>query len=194
MVAPLEGIRVVEVASFVAGHAAGSSLVCGILAALRVRDRTGRGQVVDVSLFQIGLYVLGNDVALGLVARQTPKRRWSPVREVSEVLDDPQARAMEYFRSVDHPRVGRFETIPPPRCASRNTRCGRNGPLPIWEPTASRCCARPVFPSRRLRPRWVAARRNRWRVAEARSPFWTCPPYLRIITRGETPGDSGRTK
>jgi hypothetical protein len=40
----------------------------------------------------------------------------------------------------------------------------------------------------------LAARRNRWRIAEARSPFWTCPPYLRIITRGETPGDSGRTK
>ncbi len=58
----------------VGDHAAGLSLVCGILAALRVRNRTGRGQVVDVSLFQIGLYVLGNDVALGLVARQTPKR------------------------------------------------------------------------------------------------------------------------
>ena len=129
MVAPLEGIRVVEVASFVAGHAAGSSLVCGILAALRVRNCTGRGQVVDVSLFQIGLYVLGNDVALGLVARQTPKRRWSPVREVAEVLDDPQTRAMEYFRSVDHPRVGRFETITPPlRLSEYEMRAERPAP------------------------------------------------------------------
>jgi len=184
-------------------HAAGLSLTCGILSALRTRDRTGEGQVVDVSLFQIGLYVFGNDVALGLVAGQTPKRHdrsgpmnplwnqyrtqdgrwlflvmidpdrywagfcaaierlellederftdiimryknsrdlvkildevflarslaewekqlgahnviWSPVREIGEILDDPQARAMGYFRPVEHPTAGPFLTVAPP--------------------------------------------------------------------------------
>jgi crotonobetainyl-CoA:carnitine CoA-transferase CaiB-like acyl-CoA transferase len=191
----------------VGDHAAGLSLVCGILAALRVRDRTGRGQLVDVSLLQTGLYVLGSDVALGLVTHQTPKHHdrrapanplwnqyrtqdgrwlflvmiradrywtdlcaaierpdliedarfsngferhrnaqelvkildevfatrslaeweerlnahalvWSPVRKIAEVLEDPQARAMKYFRSVDHPTAGRFETVAPPLCLS----------------------------------------------------------------------------
>ena len=184
-------------------HAAGLSLTCGILSALRTRDQTGEGQVVDVSLFQIGLYVFGNDVALGLVAGQTPKRHdrtgplnplwnqyqtqdrrwlflvmidpdrywaefcaaierpellederftdiimryknsrelvkildkvflarslaqwekqlgahnviWSPVREIGEILDDPQARAMGYFRPVEHPTAGPFVTVGPP--------------------------------------------------------------------------------
>src|SRR5262245_45372904 len=47
----------------VGDHAAGVSLVAGILAALRVRDRSGEGQAIEVSLLQIGLYVQGNDMA-----------------------------------------------------------------------------------------------------------------------------------
>jgi len=53
-------------------HAAGMSLVCGILAALRVRDRTGVGQAIEVSLLQIGLYIQGNDLAQVLVAGESP--------------------------------------------------------------------------------------------------------------------------
>ncbi len=55
-------------------HAAALALVSGIFAALRVRDRTGAGQTVDVSLFHMGLYIQGNDAALSLVAHQTPPR------------------------------------------------------------------------------------------------------------------------
>jgi crotonobetainyl-CoA:carnitine CoA-transferase CaiB-like acyl-CoA transferase len=184
-------------------HAAGLSLVAGILAALRVRDRTGEGQVVDVSLLQIGLYVQGNDLAAALATRQDPPAHdrtrprnplwnayptgdgrwlflvmiesdrywpalcraleredwiadprfdsavtrlrnnaelvalldglfrartlaewekrfadfeliWSPMRRMSEIFDDPQIRAMGYWRGVDHPSAGRFETMGPP--------------------------------------------------------------------------------
>ncbi len=199
-------------------HAAGLSLVCGVLSALRMRDQSGQGQVVDVSLFQIGLYVLGNDVALSLVAGQTPKRHdrtaplnplwnqyrtqdgrwlflvmvepdrywvefcravehehliqderfanilvrfrnspelvkildevfaartlaeweerlnqhaliWSPARELSEVVQDPQARAMKYFRSVEHPTAGRFDTVAPPlRLSAYEMRAERPAP------------------------------------------------------------------
>jgi crotonobetainyl-CoA:carnitine CoA-transferase CaiB-like acyl-CoA transferase len=184
-------------------HAAGISLVAGILAALRVRERTGVGQTVCVSLLQIGLYIQGNDLAASLATRQNPPRHdrtrprnplwnayptadsgwlflvmiesdrywpavcraieceglerdprfdsavtryrnsaelvalldavfrsrslvewekrfadfdliWSPMREMAEVADDPQVRAMGYLRSVDHPTAGRFETMGPP--------------------------------------------------------------------------------
>ena len=184
-------------------HAAGMSLTAGILAALRVRDATGEGQEIEVSLLQIGLYILGNDLAPTLVTRQTPARHdrrqprnplwnqyptkgegwlflvmiesdrywpgflraidrpdllederfagavprfrnapalveildevfrqktlpeweslldrggliWSPMRELAELADDPQVRAMGYFREVEHPTAGSFETMGPP--------------------------------------------------------------------------------
>jgi crotonobetainyl-CoA:carnitine CoA-transferase CaiB-like acyl-CoA transferase len=56
----------------VGDHAAGVSLVAGILAALRVRDRTGVGQAIEVSLLQIGLYIQGNDMANVLATGQSP--------------------------------------------------------------------------------------------------------------------------
>ncbi len=56
----------------VGDHAAGMSLVCGVLAALRVRDQTGEGQAVEVSLLQIGMYIQGNDLAQVLVAGESP--------------------------------------------------------------------------------------------------------------------------
>jgi len=55
-------------------HAAGLALTTGILAALRTRDATGAGQVVEVSLMHTGFYVLGNDVAPALVTGQQPRR------------------------------------------------------------------------------------------------------------------------
>jgi crotonobetainyl-CoA:carnitine CoA-transferase CaiB-like acyl-CoA transferase len=58
----------------VGDHAAASNLVIAILAALRLRDQTGQGRYVEVSLLQTGLYILGCDVAMGLVAREPIKR------------------------------------------------------------------------------------------------------------------------
>jgi formyl-CoA transferase len=187
----------------VGDHAAASNLVIGILAALRLRDATGRGRYVEVSLLQTGLYILGCDTAMALVTREPIRRHdrrtamnplwnsyevaggrwlmlvmidptpywprlaeavgrpewledarfaepftrahnapaliaeldaefaklpleawrprldaagliWSPVQRVEEVLDDPQARAMGYFRTLEHPGFGPFETLAPP--------------------------------------------------------------------------------
>ncbi|MGH0030346.1 MAG: CaiB/BaiF CoA transferase family protein [Myxococcota bacterium] len=58
----------------VGDHAASLALCTGILAALRVRDRTGEGQTVGVSLMHIGFYILGNDVANALATGQDPPR------------------------------------------------------------------------------------------------------------------------
>ncbi len=193
----------------VGDHSASLSLVCGILAALRVRDRSGRGQEIDVSLLQTGLYLLGNDLSQVLATREPapmhdrghprnplwnhyrtsddrwlmlvmieshryweafleaierreladdprfagPVERfrnspdlvaeldavfsqqsleqwsmtlsahhliWSPVRKMLETLDDPQVRAMNYFRSLDHPVMGQIETMGPPLLMSEH--------------------------------------------------------------------------
>jgi len=55
-------------------HAAASNLVCGVLAALRVRDGTGRGTYVDVSLRNTALHILGNDAAIALATGVAPNR------------------------------------------------------------------------------------------------------------------------
>ena len=58
----------------VGDHAAGVNLVCGILAAMRLRDADGRGRYVEVSLLQTGLHILGTDVANALVTKAPAKR------------------------------------------------------------------------------------------------------------------------
>lgn len=58
----------------VGDHAAASNLVVGVLAALRERDRTGKGTFVDVSLHGTALHILGNDASIALVVGQSPKR------------------------------------------------------------------------------------------------------------------------
>lgn len=58
----------------VGDHSASLALVTGVLAALRTRDATGVGQVVDVSLQQVGYYVNGHDTAYALATDQQPPR------------------------------------------------------------------------------------------------------------------------
>jgi crotonobetainyl-CoA:carnitine CoA-transferase CaiB-like acyl-CoA transferase len=58
----------------VGDHAAAVNLVCGILAALRLRDATGRGQYVEVSLLQTGFHILGSDIANALVTKERARR------------------------------------------------------------------------------------------------------------------------
>jgi len=58
----------------VGDHAAAVNLVCGLLAAMRLRDADGRGRYVESSLLQTGLHILGTDVANALVIRQPQKR------------------------------------------------------------------------------------------------------------------------
>jgi len=55
-------------------HPAALALVTGILAALRVRDQTGEGQDIEVSLLHAGLYVMANDTNQTLVTRKQMPR------------------------------------------------------------------------------------------------------------------------
>jgi crotonobetainyl-CoA:carnitine CoA-transferase CaiB-like acyl-CoA transferase len=58
----------------VGDHAAASNLVCAILAALRLRERDGRGRYVESSLLQTGFHALGADLATALVTREPVRR------------------------------------------------------------------------------------------------------------------------
>jgi crotonobetainyl-CoA:carnitine CoA-transferase CaiB-like acyl-CoA transferase len=58
----------------VGDHAAAVNLVCGLLAAMRIRDATGQGRYVDVSLMQTGFHILGTDVSNALVTREPTRR------------------------------------------------------------------------------------------------------------------------
>jgi crotonobetainyl-CoA:carnitine CoA-transferase CaiB-like acyl-CoA transferase len=53
-------------------HATALNLLAATLAALRLRDQTGRGQVVDVTLVGTGLWTIGSDVSAALVSRAQP--------------------------------------------------------------------------------------------------------------------------
>lgn len=55
-------------------HAAASNLVCGLLAGLRERDRSGEGCYVDVSLRNTALHIMGTDAATTLVTGVAPGR------------------------------------------------------------------------------------------------------------------------
>lgn len=202
----------------VGDHSAALSLVCGVLAALRVRDAGGGGQVIDVSLLQTGLYLQGNDLSqtlatgspapmhdraaprnplwnhyatkdgrwvmlvmiesgrywgafaraigrpeleadprfVGPVERYRENRAlveildavfaahtlaqweeklaghsviWAPVRRLEETREDPQVEANGYFRTVDHPELGAFETVGPPLSMSGHPMAS-NAPAP----------------------------------------------------------------
>lgn len=56
-------------------HVAALSLLSGILAALRLRDRTGEAQVVEVSLLRNGVWTLACDMSTTLIDGHQPTRR-----------------------------------------------------------------------------------------------------------------------
>jgi crotonobetainyl-CoA:carnitine CoA-transferase CaiB-like acyl-CoA transferase len=55
-------------------HSTVLNLLAAVLAALRLRDLTGQGQVVDVTLVGTGLWSIGSDVSAALVSRRQPPR------------------------------------------------------------------------------------------------------------------------
>ncbi|MBI4283196.1 MAG: CoA transferase [Chloroflexi bacterium] len=54
----------------VGDNMAGLALALGIMTALFIRSQTGKGQEVDVSLFQTGVFAISYDIACALVAGQ----------------------------------------------------------------------------------------------------------------------------
>lgn len=65
-------------------HTTALNLLAAVLAALRVRDRTGEPQLVEVTLQATGMWTIAGDVAGSLVARENPTRisRAAPVNPI----------------------------------------------------------------------------------------------------------------
>lgn len=55
-------------------HSTALNLLAAVLAALRLRDRSGRGQYVEVTLQRTGMYTIGADVVAAAAARRQPAR------------------------------------------------------------------------------------------------------------------------
>jgi crotonobetainyl-CoA:carnitine CoA-transferase CaiB-like acyl-CoA transferase len=56
-------------------HTTGLALVSGILAALRLAERTGKGQVIETSLFETAAWTLATDYGVTAVDRAPVRRR-----------------------------------------------------------------------------------------------------------------------
>ncbi len=114
----------------VGDHAAALSLTTGILSALRMRDQTGEGQVIDVSLLHVGFYIQGNDVAQTLVTGEGPPRHnrrrprnplWNPYcvkggRWIFLVMIESQPYWPKLCRAIDAPELledPRFDAVVP---------------------------------------------------------------------------------
>jgi crotonobetainyl-CoA:carnitine CoA-transferase CaiB-like acyl-CoA transferase len=198
-------------------HPTGLALLVAILGALRVRDRTGEGQVVETALMRVGAWTIGCDLAAALIDRQQPNRRsrvhpispintsyrcgdgvwlvmsshhqgvwpgfceavgrpelatdprfdtplnrftnaeelvgildehfgsepfeywvprlrktaviWSRISELPDLIDDPQAREMGMFAALEHPAIGKFETLAAPFAFERSE-VSVKGPAP----------------------------------------------------------------
>lgn len=198
-------------------HPTGLALLSAVLAALRVRDRTGEGQVVETALLRTAAWTIGCDVSVALIDRHQPARRsrrdaispmhtrykcaddrwinivaqdtqlwpafcvaaglpeladdpryatprdrfdrgpeliaifearfaskpaadwvgplnnsgivWSMVAELPEVVEDPQARAMDMYVELADPELGSFETLAAPFSLSESDLSAR-GPAP----------------------------------------------------------------
>jgi crotonobetainyl-CoA:carnitine CoA-transferase CaiB-like acyl-CoA transferase len=185
-------------------HTTALNILAAVLAALRLRDQTGQGQHVEVTLQGTGMWTLAGDLQAALVAREQPARHertrpanpiwnsyrtkdgawvllvmpqpdphywprfceaiarpewardpryadlharrahtveltrqidavfaehdlahwaaaldaqgliWAPVAKLTDVIDDPQAREMGWFTTLEHPSLGAFETLDTP--------------------------------------------------------------------------------
>jgi crotonobetainyl-CoA:carnitine CoA-transferase CaiB-like acyl-CoA transferase len=55
-------------------HVTALNILAALLAALRLRDQTDDGQVVDVTLLGTGMWTIGTDLSAAVMARQQPRR------------------------------------------------------------------------------------------------------------------------
>ena len=107
-------------------HAAALAMLAAVLAALRIVDRTGQGQVVDVNLLATAAWTMGTDLSSTLVDGQDPptlgrRRRRHALQESFRTADD---RWIMLFMPEPHwwPRfcaaAGRPEWVQDPRLAT----------------------------------------------------------------------------
>ena len=114
-------------------HPTGLSLLVAVLAALRWRDRTGEGQIVETALLRNGAWSIGCDVQVALVDRAQPTKRarddaFSPINTQYRCGDgawlnlsaQDQGRWAPFCRAVDRPDLAEDERFATPVGRFRN--------------------------------------------------------------------------
>ncbi|MFC1989464.1 CaiB/BaiF CoA transferase family protein [Chloroflexota bacterium] len=91
-------------------HVAGMALALGIMAALFVRERTGMGQEVDVSLLSAGVYTLSFDIAGALVTGQDRQQvdRKEITNAISAFYETKDGRWLRLGMTTPDPYWSRF--------------------------------------------------------------------------------------
>ncbi len=105
---------------------AGLGLAFGVMVALYVRDRTGEGQEIDISLFQTGLYQLIFDMSAALATGQD----WQEWRMSQPMEDEELQKRGDKLRAEAEAAVARLtdflrENTPAPLATSYETKDGR---------------------------------------------------------------------
>jgi formyl-CoA transferase len=104
------------------------SLAYGIMLALFMRERTGRGQEVDTSLFRTGVFAISPEVAWGLSGQQQERRpsrnfyltkdgRWACVSRVITGSDEWWA---SLCRAIDRPEMAQDPRFLSPEARVQN--------------------------------------------------------------------------
>ncbi len=118
---------------------AGMSLFAGIMTALYTRDRTGVGQQVDLSLFNVGVYQLSHDMA-GFLATGTDD--WENVAKIiEEEGDTPRTQLLTQLAAEIETARGRLRElyteivgVPSPLLETYQVKDGRKLKINIMQP------------------------------------------------------------
>lgn len=95
----------------------------------RFQTPEGRAAHADVLIPGTEAAFASRDYADWMKLMDEAKLIYAPVPRVTEVIEDPQPRAMGAFVEVDHPTLGRYETLDTP-FKIRNADIGVRGPSP----------------------------------------------------------------
>jgi len=97
----------------------GAEAAAGVAMALLARERSGRGQLVDVSLQEAQLATR----ARSELQQQAPSRRipLAPCNDASAISAHPQLRARGFFTTLEYPELG--ATLEHPAFFARSSRC-----------------------------------------------------------------------
>ncbi|MBS0386383.1 MAG: CoA transferase [Proteobacteria bacterium] len=117
----------IQLRTAVGDHVASLAIVAGVLAALRERDATGKGRLIDASLLRVAHYVGGSDFSIqhvrGRIASNRPRKdttnplinyfktgddRWISLLTRQGERDWPKlARALQVEHLIDDPRFAK---------------------------------------------------------------------------------------
>lgn len=102
----------IQLRTAVGDHVASLAIVAGVLAALRERDATGKGRLIDASLLRVAHYVGGSDLSIqhvrGRIASNRPRKDTpNPLINYFKTADDRWISLLTRQGERDWPKLAR---------------------------------------------------------------------------------------